>query len=64
MITIIVCGCACLLCGVTGYVLGFRDSSNLHDEVLAASHTRLTVNPTDKIRIPATRSTDLVPEKL
>ena len=64
MIILIVCVCLCLLSGVIGYTLGFRDSSNLYDEVSAASHARMTVNPTDKIRITATRSTDLVPEKL
>lgn len=50
--------------GVTlGYWKGSRDAFRLYDELAADSHRRVMVNPADKIRIPATRSTDLVPEK-
>jgi hypothetical protein len=47
-----------------GYLHGFDKGTQMYDEICAASHARQTVNSIDKIRIPATRSTDVVPEKL
>lgn len=55
---ILICLCLCTLSGVIGYTFGFRDCGALHDGVLAASNARLKAHLAEKIRIPATRSTD------
>lgn len=61
---ITLCVAISLLTGVLGYCKGFHDCAILHDEAQEKSHRRLTNNPADKIRVPQSRSTDIVPEKL